>query len=167
MSTDQYPSLRYAGAAISTTGDAHRLNLLHQSVYHWLVVLGSRPLVVTVDGDQHAAQEAANVAHAAYEQARAVGSADTGNVGDVVLRPRVYRVGQPREDKVGSRARTRLRGGRLGVAANKNTGLELLMADKSVDHLFLSDDDTWPREPKALALHSEHPRLQHLSLIHI
>lgn len=43
---------------------------------------------------------------------------------------------------------------RLGVAANKNTGLELLMDNTGVDHLFLSDDDTWPLHDTALYLHT-------------
>lgn len=31
-----------------------------------------------------------------------------------------------------------------GVAATKNRGLELLMADAGCEHLFLCDDDVWP-----------------------
>lgn len=45
-----------------------------------------------------------------------------------------------------------MREGRLGVAVNKNTGIEALM-DAGVEHLFLSDDDTWPLSHEAVELH--------------
>lgn len=41
---------------------------------------------------------------------------------------------------------------RMGVAVNKNTGLELLL-DAGVEHFFLSDDDTWPIHPQSLYKH--------------
>lgn len=62
-------------------------------------------------------------------------------VGDRTL---VYRVGQPTD---GSPS------GRLGVAANKNTGIELLMEDE-VDHLILCDDDTYPLDWSAVNAHT-------------
>lgn len=43
---------------------------------------------------------------------------------------------------------------RLGVAANKNTGIEL-MIDAGVEHLFLSDDDCYPLLPQALGKHMD------------
>lgn len=120
------------GVAISTTGDEHRLGLLVHSVAHWSdhTPLGAS-LFVTVDGDSEAV---ARVALAVEEW--------TGSV---------YQVGQPAP---GMRPFIGQRDGRLGVAVNKNTGLELLM-DSGCDHLFLSDDDTWPLSPHALALHTD------------
>jgi hypothetical protein len=62
----------------------------------------------------------------------------------------VLRVGQPEDNwnqPLGMRA------GRLGVAVNKNTGLEALMDDARCDDLFLSDDDSWPLSTDALGLH--------------
>ena len=47
--------------------------------------------------------------------------------------------------------------GRRGVAANKNTGLELLMDNTKVEHLFLADDDMWPLYPQAIYKHTDLP----------
>lgn len=120
--------------AISTTGDEHRLPLLKQSVEAWRQVLPlGCPLFVTVDGDER--------------KADAVLKTVRGGFGAVA------RVGQPEDT-------SRLRGGRLGVAANKNTGMELMLAT-GAEHLFLCDDDTWPLESGALLLHTNHPVLRH------
>lgn len=43
---------------------------------------------------------------------------------------------------------------RAGVAINKNTGLELLMNTRA-DHLFLSDDDTYPLYTASLDKHTD------------
>lgn len=43
--------------------------------------------------------------------------------------------------------------GRMGVAVNKNTGLEALEVLAGVEHYFLSDDDTGPRNAAAWRLH--------------
>lgn len=69
--------------------------------------------------------------------------ADVDRVGALVggMVP-VYRVGQPERGS----------GRRLGVAANKNTGIELLM-EKDANHIFLCDDDTWPKNRTALNYH--------------
>lgn len=115
------------GVAISTTGDLHRLRLLHQSVKAWQAA-GVDHLFVTVDGDQDAVERAA-----------------------ATVRGPVYQVGQP---FAGMGPFIDQREGRLGVAVNKNTGLELLMK-QDIDHLFLSDDDSWPLSPLALGLHTE------------
>jgi len=135
------------GAAISTTADDHRLGLLRLSAEHWRLALPlGAPLFVTVDGDEDACR-------------RAVAA-----VRD--LATTVVRVGQPGPGWDGGPFG--MRAGRLGVAANKNTGIELLMdwcPDQtvgtpypSVEHLFLSDDDTWPRGGDAL---DEHVLLSH------
>lgn len=118
------------GVAISTTGDEHRLGFLETCVRMWRAALplGS-VLVVTVDGDEHAATRARQVT-------------DPSKFGTV------YRVGQPDRPY-----RWQGRGGCLGVAVNKNTGLELLM-DNYVEHLFLCDDDTYPLYPQALTKHT-------------
>lgn len=111
------------GVAISTTGDEHRLGFLETSVQHWwraLSPLGLPTTVfVTVDGDSEAFERVA---------ALCTGFAE------------VARVGQPGR---GGAKIMEVRDGRLGVATNKNTGIELLMG-RGVEHLFLSDDDTWP-----------------------
>lgn len=116
------------GVAISTTGDEHRMAFLETSVLLWSSALrgSDAELIVTVDGDaEHAQRVYDSVGHAA----------------DVI------RVGQPEFGE------TRLpRDGRLGVATNKNTGIEALM-DAHVTHLFLSDDDTAPRFPQSLQKH--------------
>lgn len=119
------------GVAISTTGDAHRLPLLERAVAAWSRALAPAHVVVTVDGDA--------------QRAEAVRSALVGSPCSVV------RVGQPgsywmRKSLFG------MRDGRLGVAANKNTGLSLLMRAE-VEHLFLSDDDTWPLSEEGPQLH--------------
>lgn len=131
MLTDQM------GCAISTTGDEHRMRFLETSVRKWWEALpwGS-PLFVTVDGDE---QAFARVVEAVKSQA-------------VVLR-----VGQPESI---TRAHE-VREGRLGVAVNKNTGIEVLMdycgdhGYPTVEHLFLSDDDTSPKSLDSLKLHTD------------
>lgn len=128
------------GVAISTTGDPHRLSLLAQSVNHWDVMLpeGSS-LFVTVDGDERACKRVFNtVSHWTRS---------------------IYQVGEP---LITSNALARE--GRLGVAANKNTGLELLMDvgyHDNIQHLFLSDDDTWPLRQDSLELHAGLGRAGH------
>lgn len=42
---------------------------------------------------------------------------------------------------------------RLGVAANKNTGLEILMGKTETERIWLSDDDAWPLSPASLVSH--------------
>lgn len=122
---------RTVGVAISTTGDKHRLRLLESCVEAWGTFLPEDAnMFITVDGDEDAVARAAEV----------VSDVSGG----------VFRVGQPWPE--GSRIRE-VREGRLGVAVNKNTGLELLMDNTQVEHLFLSDDDTWPLEAKSLDLH--------------
>lgn len=114
------------GVAISTTGDKHRMRLLQQSVRAWDKVLPlGSSMFITVDGSVEDA-----------ERVRESVDCWTGAV---------FRVGQPEGPERE----------RLGVAANKNTGLELLMGNTSVDHLFLCDDDTWPLSRAALDLHIE------------
>jgi hypothetical protein len=117
------------GVAISTTGDEHRMGFLETCVSQWrrALPLGS-VIMVTVDGTEADTQRAM----------RAVDAPDEGRVGGTT-----YRVGQ-----------TDHTGDRMGVAVNKNTGLELLM-DAGVEHLFLCDDDTWPLNKYALTKHTE------------
>ena len=114
------------GVAISTTGQPARLRFLESCIGAWKAVLplGS-VIVVTVDGDE-------DEARAAYETCRP--SLASGGV--------VIRAGRPLKE----------REGRVGVAANKNTGIEFLM-DAGVEHLFLCDDDTWPRMRGAIDKH--------------
>lgn len=119
------------GVAISTTGDEHRLGLLARCVEHWAKALGDGTLIVTVDGDEDACR-------------RVREALDNGHVGTPV-----YQVGQGAD----------VREGRMGVAVNKNTGIEILMEDEYVEHLFLSDDDTWPKGSAALAEHINFPNL--------
>lgn len=71
---------------------------------------------------------------------------DVRRVADVVepWTGSVFRVGQALDDHTVPR---------MGVAANKNTGLELLMDNTSVERLWLSDDDTWPLSPASLVAH--------------
>lgn len=136
------------GVAISTTGDEHRLGFLETCVSAWrrVLPLGS-VIVVTVDGDEGATRRAQAVVDRA---------GPSGHVGGVTVR-----VGQPDAsvsaalplNRLNNRVRWR-KTGRLGVATNKNTGIEWLM-DAGVTHLFLSDDDTWPLHEDALALHSD------------
>jgi hypothetical protein len=123
------------GGAISTTGDPHRMRFLETCVRKWDDALPpSAALFITVDGDE----------------------ADCARVYDTVdfWTHSVFQVGAPKAD---SPAVPRfLRDGRCGVAASKNTGLELLMgASQQIEHLFLSDDDTWPLSKHALAKHIE------------
>lgn len=117
------------GVAISTTGDKHRLRFLETCVEAWDAVLPTgSSLFVTVDGDEEAAARVAHVVSPYTES--------------------VFRVGQPGPEwEPGPFG---IREGRLGVAANKNTGLELLMDNTRVAHMFLCDDDTWPRGIEAL-----------------
>ncbi len=120
------------GAAISTTGDPHRMEFLQTAVRNWAAALEGSPLFVTVDGDEEAAQRVRE----------AVGGQVT-----------VIRVGQPGpgwDNGFG------MRNGRIGVAANKNTGIEALMDVVEVG-LFLSDDDSSPLSADSLRLHTRTP----------
>lgn len=122
------------GVAISTTGDEHRMKFLETSVWHWrrALPLGS-VIVVTVDGSQDDAVRTLTVVDRP----------------DSYVGGNTYRVGQPTEPQPDM-----IRDGRLGVAVNKNTGLELLM-DAGVEHLFLCDDDTWPLYAQSLTKHTD------------
>lgn len=118
------------GVAISTTGDEHRMPFLETCVSAWDEALPvGASLFVTVDGSE----EAHNRVHRAVMQI-------TGSV---------FRVGQPRWSVSPF-------SGRMGVAVNKNTGLELLMDTRRVEHLFLCDDDTWPLYPQSLDKHMDY-----------
>lgn len=120
------------GVAISTTGDEHRLGFLETCVASWKAALPLGSVVmVTVDGTE---EEAQRVADLLYPTALRDGGV-------------VYRVGQRRWAIDPFH-------GRLGVAANKNTGLELL-SQHHLEHVFLSDDDTWPLGPDALEMHTD------------
>ena len=118
------------GVAISTTGDEHRLGFLETGVRKWRDALpeGS-PLIVTVDGSRD----------------------DLFRVG-LLLGPTVdvRWVGQPFYVSLNQNASSR-----LGVAVNKNTGIEALM-DVDVEHLFLCDDDTWPLYAQSLDKHMDY-----------
>lgn len=117
-----------AGVAISTTGDEHRLGFLETCVVHWeQALLPGDSMFVTVDGDEAACRRVAEVV---YDYTASV-----------------YRVGQAQPDEGDEPF------GRQGVAINKNTGLELLMDQTQVEHLFLSDDDTWPIYQQSLGKH--------------
>jgi GT2 family glycosyltransferase len=118
------------GVAISTTGDEHRLPLLRQCVQAWrrALPLGA-VLVVTVDGTEEHAQRVRQVVNEPQEGGHAGGT--------------VWRVGQPGPDYKTLNHRLLASVPRLGVAANKNTGIEMLM-EAGAEHLFLCDDDTWP-----------------------
>ncbi len=116
------------GVAISTTGDEHRLRFLETCVANWQRALRhGDSLFVTVDGS---VADAARVQGLLRHHTRVM----------------VFRVGQPVLDRVNHETRQ-------GVATNKNTGLELLMDATEAEHLFLSDDDTWPVLPQALGKH--------------
>lgn len=122
------------GVAISTTGDVHRLGLLEQCAQAWWRALAAKGLpttvYVTVDGDEAAVARAARAV---------VGFAE------------VYRVGQPRWSVSPF-------DGRMGVAVNKNTGIELLLDSATdIEHLFLCDDDTWPLLPQSIDKHISLP----------
>lgn len=119
------------GVAISTTGDEHRMKFLETCVAAWSNLLNVHSLFVTVDGS---AEDTARAAAAVHDHTESV-----------------FRVGQV---GMGIPDRMRYRGSRMGVATNKNTGLELLMDHTGVDHLFLCDDDTWPMDHRALLLHT-------------
>lgn len=116
------------GVAISTTGHEHRLQLLVESVRRWNMYLPEgAPIFVTVDGSL----------------------ADVDRVSRNLWRPAtVLRVGRP------SFAGDMDDDHRIGVAANKNTGLEALV-DAGCTEMFLCDDDTWPLSIEALRLHTE------------
>lgn len=129
----------HIGVAISTTGDRHRMRLLQTCTRAWAAALTEyhermpdNPewvLLVTVDGTE--------------EDARRVNDA----LADVTDLHGVYRVGQHADvDPFEPPAR-------MGVAVNKNTGIELLMGF-GVEHIFLSDDDAWPRRGDALYHHT-------------
>lgn len=121
------------GVAISTTGDSYRLDLLKSCVDAWRrhLPLGS-VLIVTVDSYD------TDVVDRVYE---VVDPTKFGNV---------YQVGQVGP---GIPDRMRYRDGRLGVAVNKNTGIELLKNQPGVEHLFLCDDDTWPLSTGSILRH--------------
>lgn len=121
------------GVAISTTGHEHRMRFLETCVEAWrrVLPLGSA-LFITVDGSE---EDAHRVRHAV------LGPNKFGTV---------WRVGQRRWG-------VEPYDGRLGVAVSKNTGLELLMDQTPVEHLFLCDDDTWPLYTHALTKHTEFP----------
>lgn len=129
--------------AISTTGDPHRLPLLVRAVEGWLKS-GVNKTFVTVDGGEES-------------MARVVET-----LLPFAMTPSIYRVGQPIYHYVVGQPTPpamlghhvhKIREGRLGVAVNKNTGLELMMNNTRAEHLFLSDDDIWPLTPAALGLH--------------
>jgi hypothetical protein len=116
--------------AISTTGHEHRLGFLETSVRQWDEALSpGDSLFVTVDGSE---RDCANVAEVVKHW--------TGSV---------FRVGRPAYS--GDMDNNH----RLGVAVNKNTGLELMMDRTRADHLFLSDDDCGPRSSLALDKHTD------------
>jgi hypothetical protein len=128
--------------AISTTGHPHRMRFLETAVAHWSTAMGhGDSLFVTVDGSVE----------------------DTLRVAAAVRRhtESVFRVGQPEMPTGGRRngktyAAERILGiERMGVAVNKNTGLELMMDQSDADHFFLSDDDCWPLYAKSLDKHVE------------
>lgn len=127
------------GVAISTTGDEHRMGFLETSVISWQNSLpkGS-PVVVTIDGDEDAV-------------CRVVQRMDYLERQGAIVKPvPVFRVGQPNE---GWNSPFGMRDGKLGVAANKNTGIEFLHEQSDAAAYFLSDDDTWPLNTDALASH--------------
>lgn len=116
--------------AISTTGDEHRMTFLETCVRMWDAALSpGDSLFVTVDGN---AEDVRRVMARVHNY--------TGSV---------FQVGQFYNDS-GLSARIR----RMGVAVNKNTGLELMMHNTRADHLFLSDDDCWPVYPESLDKHT-------------
>lgn len=120
------------GVAISTTGDEHRMGFLETCVRAWDRVLPEGSLLfVTVDGSQVDAERVV----------------DRDRVS--LYSEGVYRVGQPKAEQPWF-----VKDQRMGVAVNKNTGIELLMG-AGVEHLFLCDDDTWPLSPTALDKHLE------------
>jgi hypothetical protein len=124
------------GVAISTTGDDFRMGFLETCINAWRqhLPLGS-VLIVTVDGDEIATE-------------RAYQTCDPKRFGNV------YQVGQVAVPYIGYIPDTlRYREGRLGVAVNKNTGLELLMK-QGVEDIFLCDDDTWPLSTGSLIHHT-------------
>ncbi len=118
--------------AISTTGDEHRLGFLETCVEAWDKALGpGDSLFVTVDGN---AADVCRVAEAVHFWTESV-----------------FRVGQLH---INQNPVISVR--RQGVAVNKNTGLELMMDNTRAEHLFLSDDDTWPLYRASLDKHIEY-----------
>lgn len=123
----------HIGVAISTTGDEHRLSLLARCVKGWDEALpDNSSMFITVDGDEDACRRVHNVV-----------SNWTGSI---------FRVGQVLPFTAAG-VHYEVREGRLGVAVNKNTGIELLMNGAKAAHLLLSDDDIWPLSPEAIDLH--------------
>jgi hypothetical protein len=118
--------------AISTTGHPHRLRFLETCVAHWSTALGSGDsLFVTVDGSVEDTQRVFDAVRKHTESVFQVGQLEPGwGIGPIDT-------------------------GRLGVAANKNTGLELMMDNTKADHLFLSDDDCWPLYAASLDKHTD------------
>lgn len=105
---------------------------------------GNGSLFVTVDGDEAAMTRVRKVVYDVTES--------------------VFRVGQPwiRTEPGGPKRELNMRHMdgtpvRLGVAANKNTGLELMMDNTPAVNLFLSDDDSWPKSSTALVDHIDSP----------
>lgn len=128
------------GVAISTTGDVHRLGLLEQCAQAWWRALAAKGLpttvYVTVDGDEDAV---ARVARAVMGFAEVYRVGQGGNM-KIPGVPQVYPAYEGTT--------------RLGVAVNKNTGIELLMDSATdIEHLFLCDDDTWPLLPQSIDKH--------------
>jgi hypothetical protein len=124
------------GVAISTTGQEHRLPFLETCVAAWDRALDGFPgasLFVTVDGTE---DEATRVARAVADF--------TGSV---------YRI----EREYGVETQRR------GVAVSKNTGLELLIDNTNVEHLFLCDDDAWPLYSASL---DKHIRMAEEDILH-
>lgn len=125
--------------AISTTGDPHRLPFLARTVKGWCEnTPDDLGVFVTVDGDEDACKRVFNTVSHWTES--------------------IYRVGQPLPVILGQRVH-QIREGRLGVAVNKNTGLELMMHNTHAEHMFLSDDDIFPLNARALELHTDTPLL--------
>lgn len=119
--------LKWAGVAISTTGDEHRLRFLETSVQSWRRLLPEHaPVFVTVDGPPGAGAAVRDAVGAGVHVVHCDGPAPGRET----------------------------REGHQGVAVNKNTGLELLI-DAEIQHLFLCDDDTRPLSEAALVDHIE------------
>lgn len=113
------------GVAISTTGDEHRLPLLIKCVAMWQMVLPPGSVLFVTVDGDEETYQ------------RILG-----------YLPNAVRVGQCADG-------CKPLNGRMGVAVNKNTGLELLMDHGRVQHTFLCDDDTWPLQPEALRQHTD------------
>lgn len=114
------------GVAISTTGQEHRIGTFVWGVRAWRETLpDAATVVVTVDGN----------IEDQHRVLRALRDAEVEGV-------EVYRLNDGFEPA------------RAGVAASKNTGIEIL-TDAGVEHLFLSDDDAWPMNGFAINKHIE------------